>query len=62
MATVYVPARNVSEVQEGAVPAATAAGVRFIRALPASTVAHTRPQLAVYEVGSGNYNFRSDYE
>jgi alpha-L-rhamnosidase len=50
-ATVYVPASNVDKVTESDKPAGKAAGVRFLRMEKGS---------AVYEVGSGRYQFCSD--
>ena len=59
VATLFVPATNVSEVTEGAVAANEATGVRFLRVVPAT--AATRPQLAVYELASGVFKFGSFY-
>ncbi len=50
-ATVYVPAKNAAGVTESAKPAAKADGVRFLR---------MENGAAVYEVGSGQYSFKSD--
>jgi alpha-L-rhamnosidase len=47
-ATVYVPATSESRVLESGVEAASAAGVRFVKMDGA---------YAVFEVGSGSYNF-----
>jgi len=47
-ATVYVPAADPAKVTEGGRPAAQAAGVKFLRAEAGA---------AVYEVGSGTYQF-----
>jgi len=47
-ATVYVPTRDPTSVREGDLPAAEAAGVRFLRA---------EERAAVYAVGAGNYRF-----
>lgn len=49
-ATVYVPAKNDTTVYEGAVPAETAPGVQFLGMTNGT---------AVYEVGSGTYEFTS---
>ena len=49
-ATVYVPAREVSDVTEGGKPVARVKGVKFLR------VENGR---AVFEVGSGQYQFAS---
>jgi alpha-L-rhamnosidase len=49
-ATVYVPARAEGSVSEGGKPAVRAKGVQFLR---------TEPGRAVFEVGSGQYSFRS---
>jgi alpha-L-rhamnosidase len=49
-ADVHVPARRSGDVRESGVPAATSAGVSFVR------VANDR---AVYRVGSGTYEFES---
>ncbi len=49
-ATVYVPARDASDVTEGGKPAGQSPGVRFLRLAEGS---------ALYEVGSGNYRFVS---
>ncbi len=50
-ATVYVPAKSAEAVIEGAVLAAKAAGVRFIR---------MEEGLAVFHVESGRYNFQTE--
>ena len=47
-ATIYVPAADGADVREGDIPAAEAAGVRFLR---------REGGAAVYEVGSGSYRF-----
>jgi alpha-L-rhamnosidase len=47
-ATVYAPTRDPTSVREGDLPAAEAAGVRFLRA---------EERAAVYAVGAGNYRF-----
>jgi alpha-L-rhamnosidase len=47
-ATVYVPARDVSQVAEGGKPAASAAGVKWLR---------NENGTSVFEVGSGDYQF-----
>jgi len=47
-ATVYVPASNVSQVAEGGKPAASAAGVKWVR---------NEDGAVVFEVGSGDYEF-----
>jgi alpha-L-rhamnosidase len=52
-ATVYVPATDGSSVMEGSKPAAQADGVRFVR---------SEPDAVVYEIGSGNYAFRSGWK
>jgi alpha-L-rhamnosidase len=49
-ATVYVPAKDVAGVTESGKPAAESAGVKFLR---------MEPDRAVYEVGSGKYQFVS---
>jgi alpha-L-rhamnosidase len=49
-ATVYVPAFRQDTVTEGFQPAAEAAGVKFVR---------MEADRAVFEVGSGDYHFRS---
>lgn len=49
-ATVYVPAKDAAQVTEGGKPARQAAGVRFLR---------LENGVAVYEVGSGQYQFAS---
>ena len=46
-ATVYVPGKNITE---GVMPATNAEGVTFLR---------MEKDIAVYEVGSGSYNFES---
>ena len=50
-ATVYVPARKPDAVTEAGTPASQAKGVRFLR---------QEAGAAVFEVGSGTYNFRSE--
>lgn len=50
-ATVYVPAKNAAGVTEGGMPAPRAPGVAFLRAEGGA---------AVYAVGSGAYQFKSD--
>jgi alpha-L-rhamnosidase len=47
-ATVYVPASNVSQVEEGGKPAASAAGAKWVR---------NENGAVVFEVGSGDYEF-----
>jgi alpha-L-rhamnosidase len=47
-ATVYVPARDAARVSEGAVPASSAAGVRFVRMDDGA---------AIFAIGSGQYRF-----
>jgi alpha-L-rhamnosidase len=49
-ATVYVPSKRQEEVTESGKPAASSAGVRFLRMENDSTV---------YEIGSGSYSFAS---
>jgi len=49
-AIVRVPAASADSVMESGLPAAEAAGVKFVR---------SEPGTAVYEVGSGSYRFRS---
>lgn len=49
-ATVYVPAREAGDVSEGGQPIARAKGVKFLR---------FENGLAVFEVGSGQYEFAS---
>ena len=49
-ATVYVPARDPTEVTEGGKLANTAAGVRYLQ---------SEQGVAVYEIGSGGYRFES---
>jgi alpha-L-rhamnosidase len=49
-ATVYVPAADTAGVVESGKPAAQAKGVKFLR---------QEGKLAVFEVGFGNYSFRS---
>lgn len=62
VATVFVPAANASAVKEGAVAANEAKGVRFLRVVPAiASAATTQPQLAVYEIASGAFEFGSSY-
>jgi alpha-L-rhamnosidase len=50
-ATVYVPARDASQVTEEGKPAGQAEGVKFIR---------MEGDAAVFEVGAGQYNFKSN--
>ncbi|MGO8744441.1 MAG: family 78 glycoside hydrolase catalytic domain [Thermoguttaceae bacterium] len=50
LATVYVPAADATAVTEGGKPAAESQGVKFLR---------TEGSAAVYEVGSGKYQFAS---
>jgi alpha-L-rhamnosidase len=50
VATVYVPAKDASSVQEGGKPAAEARGLKFLR---------QEAGYAVYEAGSGRYKFTS---
>ncbi len=50
IATVFVPAADVDNVKEGRHPAAQSPGVKFLR---------SENERAVYEVGSGEYVFRS---
>jgi alpha-L-rhamnosidase len=47
-ATVYVPARDVSQVAEGGKPAASAPGVKWLQ---------NENGTSVFEVGSGDYQF-----
>jgi hypothetical protein len=62
VATIFVPASNVSEVKEGGMAATGATGVRLLRVQPASSGGDgTRPQLAVYELASGTFRFGSYY-
>jgi len=49
VATVYVPASDPAKVRESGKAAAQARGVKFLRA---------EPGYAVFEVGSGRYEFR----
>lgn len=49
-AIVHLPAKDAERVTEGGTAAARAAGVRFVR---------MENEAAIYEVGSGNYEFRS---
>ena len=51
-ATVYVPAKNAASVTESGQPAAQAEGVKFLR---------LENNVAVYEVGAGEYRFQSQY-
>ncbi len=50
-ATVYLPAKNANFVTESGRPAAQARGVHFSR---------TQRGVAVYDIGSGSYSFRSN--
>jgi alpha-L-rhamnosidase len=50
-ATVYVPARDASQVTEGGKPAGSAEGVKFLR---------MDGDAAVFEVGAGQYRFQSN--
>jgi alpha-L-rhamnosidase len=50
MANVYVPARDAESVTEGGKPVAQAMGVKFVRFDAGA---------AIFEVGSGEYNFTS---
>jgi alpha-L-rhamnosidase len=52
-ATVSVPLRGEGAVNEGAAPADTAVGVKFLR---------REPGYAVYEVGAGAYTFTTDWK
>ena len=57
-ATVYVPAERVEDVREGDTPASEATGVKFVEMQsPAAGAAGSGR--AVFEVGSGQYRFRS---
>jgi hypothetical protein len=47
-ATVYVPAQNPAQVEEGGLPAESAEGVQFVKMADGC---------AVYEIGSGTYLF-----
>jgi alpha-L-rhamnosidase len=47
-ATIHVPAKDAAAVTESGTPAATAAGVKFLR---------MENGAALYEVGSGTYQF-----
>lgn len=49
-ATIYVPAQNPASVTESGKPAARAEGLQFLR---------NEPGYAVFQAGSGNYNFSS---
>jgi len=48
-ATVHIPATNSESVTEGGKPASSAPGVKFLR---------MEQGKAVFEVGSGDYDFR----
>ena len=50
-ATVYVPAQDGSQVTEGGKPAGQAEGVKFLR---------MEEDVAVFEVGAGQYRFKSE--
>jgi hypothetical protein len=50
-ATVYVPAKDAAAVTESGKPAAQAEGVKFLR---------MEDKAAVFEVGSGQYQFESN--
>ena len=50
LATVYVPAKNPAEVTESGKPVSEAKGVKFLR---------QQGDLAVFEIGSGQYAFQS---
>ncbi|HTI98074.1 MAG TPA: family 78 glycoside hydrolase catalytic domain [Dongiaceae bacterium] len=50
-ATVYVPAQNAAAVTEGGQPIAEGNGIKLVRAADG---------VAVYEVGAGSYEFKSD--
>ena len=51
-ATVFVPARAAERVRESGRPAGQARGVRFVRC---------EPDRAVFQIGSGRYEFESDW-
>ena len=51
-ATVYVPAKNLTEVTESGKPAHQSPGVRLLR---------RENNVAVFEVGAGRYRFRSEW-
>ncbi|OIO03623.1 hypothetical protein COY52_04240 [Candidatus Desantisbacteria bacterium CG_4_10_14_0_8_um_filter_48_22] len=49
-ATIYIPAENEAHVTEGGKPASQSSGVKFVR---------IENHRAIFEIGSGTYNFRS---
>jgi alpha-L-rhamnosidase len=49
-ATVYIPAKSAKSVTESGRSASSAKGVRFL---------HIKQGTAVFEIGSGNYQFES---
>jgi alpha-L-rhamnosidase len=49
-ATVYVPAKDAATVTEGGKPAGKEIGIRYLR---------TEAEAAIYEIGSGSYQFES---
>ena len=50
-ATVFIPTKNVKSITEGNKKISQVEGIKFLR---------TQDDFAVYQVGSGNYNFKSD--
>lgn len=52
-ATVYIPTKKVEEIKEGEAMASSAQGVKFVR---------TEDDYAIFEIGSGKYQFVSSYE